>query len=65
MPHCLPAPREVIYRQVERGPTPVANDQDTKDKIDHDRLFKELLETFFAEFMELFFPEASRAIDLQ
>ncbi|HHW44627.1 transposase [Desulfofundulus thermobenzoicus] len=35
-----------------------------ENQIDHDRLFKELLETFFAEFMELFFPEASRAIDL-
>jgi len=31
--------------------------------IDHDRLFKELLGTFFAEFMDLFFPEAARAID--
>jgi len=35
----------------------------TKDQIDHDRLFKELLETFFAEFIRLFFPEAGRAID--
>jgi predicted transposase/invertase (TIGR01784 family) len=34
-----------------------------KNQVDHDRLFKELLETFFAEFMKLFFPEASRAID--
>ncbi|MEW6276775.1 MAG: Rpn family recombination-promoting nuclease/putative transposase, partial [Bacillota bacterium] len=34
-----------------------------KDQVDHDRLFKELLETFFAEFMQLFFPAASRAID--
>jgi hypothetical protein len=25
--------------------------------IDHDRLFKELLSTFFVEFLELFFPE--------
>jgi hypothetical protein len=25
--------------------------------IDHDRLFKELLTTFFVEFLELFFPE--------
>jgi len=33
------------------------------NQIDHDRLFKELLETFFAEFMALFFPEAYRAID--
>ena len=32
--------------------------------IDHDRLFKELLETFFAEFVELFFPEVYQAIDL-
>ena len=36
-----------------------------KKKVDHDRLFKELLETFFAEFMQLFFPEASHAIDLE
>ena len=34
-----------------------------KNQVDHDRLFKELLETFFAEFIQLFFPEASRAID--
>jgi hypothetical protein len=27
--------------------------------IDHDRLFKELLSTFFAEFLDLFFPELS------
>ncbi len=25
--------------------------------IDHDRLFKELLSTFFVEFLELFFPD--------
>ncbi|MEW6696105.1 MAG: Rpn family recombination-promoting nuclease/putative transposase [Bacillota bacterium] len=31
--------------------------------IDHDRLFKELLETFFVEFMGLFFREASQFID--
>jgi predicted transposase/invertase (TIGR01784 family) len=31
--------------------------------IDHDRLFKELIETFFAEFMELFYPAAYQAID--
>lgn len=35
----------------------------SKNRVGHDRLFKELLETFFAEFMKLFFPEASRAID--
>ena len=34
-----------------------------KNQIDHDRLFKELLENFFAEFLALFFPEAHRAID--
>jgi hypothetical protein len=32
-----------------------------KNQIDHDRLFKELLETFFAEFMQLFFPNAYQA----
>lgn len=32
--------------------------------IDHDRLFKELLETFFDEFITLFFPELRREIDL-
>ena len=31
-----------------------------KNQVDHDRLFKELLETFFAEFIQLFFPEAAR-----
>jgi hypothetical protein len=32
-------------------------------RIEHDRLFKELLRTFFAEFMELFFAEVYKAID--
>jgi len=31
--------------------------------IDHDRLFKELLTTFFAEFLELFLPELSSGLD--
>jgi hypothetical protein len=31
--------------------------------IDHDRLFKELLENFFEEFITLFFPETRREID--
>ncbi len=31
--------------------------------LDHDRLFKELLTTFFQEFMEAFFPEADRMLD--
>ncbi|BCV20685.1 hypothetical protein [Moorella sp. Hama-1] len=31
--------------------------------IEHDRLFKGLLTTFFREFMELFFPAAHALID--
>lgn len=31
--------------------------------IDHDRLFKELLTTFFVEFLELFFPEVVTYLD--
>jgi len=31
--------------------------------IDHDRLFKELLSTFFIEFVDLFLPDVSRYID--
>jgi hypothetical protein len=34
-------------------------------RIDHDRLFKELLETFFVEFVELFFSEAYKAMDME
>lgn len=30
---------------------------------DHDRLFKELVQTFFQEFMEAFFPQEYTAID--
>jgi predicted transposase YdaD len=30
---------------------------------DHDRLFKELLSTFFMEFLELFIPELARTIE--
>ncbi|HBQ99129.1 MULTISPECIES: DUF4351 domain-containing protein [unclassified Roseofilum] len=33
--------------------------------IDHDRLFKELLSTFFVEFLELFFPQVIDYIDTQ
>jgi hypothetical protein len=29
------------------------------DFIDHDRLFKELIQTFFEDFLMLFFPDAS------
>jgi len=31
--------------------------------IKHDRLFKELIETFFMEFLELFFPEVAAYVD--
>ncbi len=31
--------------------------------MDHDRLFKELLTTFFVEFIELFFPELASYVD--
>ena len=31
--------------------------------IDHDRLFKELLTTFFVEFLELFFPQVLDYLD--
>ena len=31
--------------------------------IDHDRLFKELLTTFFVEFLELFFPEVAAYLE--
>ncbi|MDD2373308.1 MAG: DUF4351 domain-containing protein [Syntrophomonadaceae bacterium] len=31
----------------------------------HDRLFKELLKTFFNEFIEIFFPQVYEAIDLE
>ncbi|MFM6370694.1 MAG: Rpn family recombination-promoting nuclease/putative transposase [Dolichospermum sp.] len=33
------------------------------EKIDHDRLFKELISTFFIEFIELFFPQVLKYID--
>lgn len=36
-----------------------------QSRTDHDRLFKELLSTFFEEFMLLFFPEAYEQIDFQ
>ena len=34
-----------------------------QQRIDHDRLFKELLESFFADFVEIFFPEAYAAME--
>jgi hypothetical protein len=33
--------------------------------IDHDRLFKELISTFFVEFIELFFPQVANYLDNQ
>jgi predicted transposase/invertase (TIGR01784 family) len=36
---------------------------DAVTMIDHDQLFKELLSTFFIEFLELFFPQVATAID--
>jgi predicted transposase YdaD len=35
----------------------------TTDEIDHDRLFKELLTTFFAEFVEAFLPDLNAYLD--
>ena len=32
-------------------------------RINHDRLFKELLSTFFVEFLELFFPELAKYLE--
>jgi hypothetical protein len=32
--------------------------------IDHDRLFKEILTTFFVEFIELFFPDVGKYLDV-
>jgi len=34
-------------------------------KIDHDRLFKEVLTTFFVEFIELFFPDVRRHLNVK
>lgn len=38
-------------------------DAGTSRYTDHDQLFKELIHTFFAEFLELFFPEVHKYID--
>jgi hypothetical protein len=34
-----------------------------KKAIDHDRLFKELLEIFFVEFITVFFPDLHNVVD--
>ena len=31
----------------------------------HDQLYKELIQTFFQEFLEVFFPEIHKAIDFE
>ncbi len=36
----------------------------TSDPIDHDRLFKELISTFFVEFIDLFFPSVINYLDI-
>ena len=41
------------------------NISNQKDRIDHDKLFKELLTTFFQEFIELFFPDYFPLIDFR
>jgi hypothetical protein len=37
--------------------------EDTTQYIHHDQLFKQLIHTFFAEFLELFFPEVYHSVD--
>jgi predicted transposase/invertase (TIGR01784 family) len=37
--------------------------EDSKEYIPHDQLFKQLIQTFFGEFMEAFFPEVQEHID--
>ena len=34
-----------------------------ENQIDHDQNFKELISTFFIEFLELFLPEIARTVD--
>lgn len=36
---------------------------DKQAKVNHDEAFKKLLQTFFKEFIELFFPELDRLLD--
>ena len=37
--------------------------EDPNKYIHHDQLFKQLLHTFFAEFLEVFFPKVHQHID--
>jgi hypothetical protein len=41
------------------GPHPIGR----VPAVDHDRLFKELLTTFFFEFLDLFFPRLAARVD--
>jgi hypothetical protein len=38
-------------------------DEQENNRINHDRLFKELLKTFFFEFIDLFLPQMSQYLD--
>lgn len=46
--------RQLFQRQ---GISPKAPEVSPKFMVDHDRLFKELISTFFVEFIELFLPQ--------
>ncbi|MEZ4605543.1 MAG: DUF4351 domain-containing protein [Deinococcales bacterium] len=41
------------------------SDTEALDHIDHDQIFKTLLESFFLEFVELFFPELAQYVDAE
>jgi hypothetical protein len=43
---------------------PIASTDPAPTTIDHDQLFKQLLETFFMDFIELFAPALSEYLDL-
>jgi hypothetical protein len=47
----------------EQEPTAEKEVKEKTDPVDHDRLFKQLIGTFFKEFMELFFSEKAAKID--
>lgn len=43
--------------------TLVREQEETSQYTHHDQLFKELIHTFFSEFLEVFFPEVYEHID--
>ena len=53
--HACPQPSSIL-RLYSKG-------DDVKDKIEHDRLFKELLTQFIYEFIELFLPEVNDGLE--